>query len=75
MNTREAQRRGRVEKVKNSIIAATSRGLSVNYEKLIAMLMVEEGLSRRVAKESVDCLINYGFCSNENGELKYNQLS
>lgn len=64
MNKREFSRKSRMEKLK-----ATISQSECSYNKLIALLMVEEGLSRRTAREDIDALINLGFCVKEGDNI------
>jgi len=59
-------------KLQETIRGAHVSGVGLSYEKIIAYLMVEEGLSRRTAKEQIDCLINYGFCFRDGDVIKFN---
>ena len=44
-----------------------------SYKKLIAQLMVEDGLARRTAKEHVDMLVDNNYCDRDGDDITYNK--
>jgi len=53
--------RGRViAKIRNTLVKAKSVGSVLDYEKLIAVVCLENSLSRRTVKEYLNTIINSG---------------
>jgi len=59
MNQRENRKKARITKLRMAIEAIKETGQEIDKEKVISMLIVEEGVSRRTAIEEVDAVINY----------------
>ncbi len=59
MNQIIIRKRERILKIRNTIKALEQKGIELNKEKLINILIVEDGISKKTAKEEVDAVMDY----------------
>ena len=57
-NTLKRQRIERINKIRDMIKLASKQGKEVNYNKIVAIICLEEGMARRTIKEYIDLLID-----------------
>ena len=62
-------RKLKLQKISRTIIVASQKGVGVDKEKLIAMMSVEFGTSRRTCLEYISSLINSDMIELKEGEL------
>ena len=62
-----------ISKIKATIAQCDSAGLTVNKDKLISEICINQGSTKIKAREYIDDIINSGFCSDNNGELQLNE--
>jgi predicted transcriptional regulator len=67
--TNEKNRKERINSMYITILKATKEGKQVCKDKLIAVMGVETGISRRMAMEYVKTLVNAGMVKEEDGVL------
>ena len=60
MVSHSLNRKLRINKILNTIQKATAEGVPILSEKIIALMSLEWGLSKRYAQEYLDCLIDAG---------------
>lgn len=58
-NTREIAKRSRLSKIKAILESAKKQKLVIEKDRLIAMMIVEHGISRKTAIEEVEAVILY----------------
>ena len=71
MNVRQIERKARIEKIKSLLRRTHDEDplKSLSYNKIVALLMADDGLARRTAREHIDCLIVSGFCKRDEDEI------
>lgn len=62
-----------IQKIEETIRQGTLQDKPINYEKLIAVLCLDEGLSRRTIREYIDILIKAERVVLIDGEITTNQ--
>jgi hypothetical protein len=70
VNRQQRIRRARYEALKDALRFAEQRGKEIIYNKMLCVLMDQELLTRRTAKEYIDALVGTGFAQislNEKG--------
>ena len=58
-NTREATKRMRIQKIRQIFEKVKSEGLAIDKTKLINMMIVEHGISKKTATEEIDAVMSY----------------
>ena len=58
-NTREATKRMRIQKIRQIFEKVKSEGLAIDKTKLINMMIVEHGISKKTAAEEIDAVMSY----------------
>jgi hypothetical protein len=59
MNMRERTKRARMEKIQKIIEKAKADNLVIDKPRLISMIMVEHGVSKKTAQEEVEAVMLY----------------
>ena len=60
-NLREQTKRNRLQKLTLIMAQAKEEKKEINKKKLIAMMIVEEGISKKTATEEIEAIMEYGF--------------
>ena len=58
-NCREIRRKARLARIRQAFVKAEDKGKEIDVEKFIAILEVEEGITRRVAREDIKAVLRY----------------
>lgn len=58
-NIRESTKRARMQKIQMIIQKAKTDNLTINKPRLISMIMVEHGVSKKTAQEEIEAVMLY----------------
>jgi len=59
MNTREIAKKERIKKINIILDSLRKEGKPVNFDRLVAMLIVENGISKKTAIEEIKAVMTY----------------
>ena len=61
VNTREIAKKNRIKKIAEIVRLATAAGKEIDKDRLISLMIVEHGISKKTALEEIEAVMLYDF--------------